>query len=132
MPNKTEQCIQDNLFAAQADLAPHGISLGLEGIATNAKRVIHRGVITIKDGAVNSHRSYQRQRGDHISKQDYAYPLKDQKGNCILDENKKKVKVLLPYGVIKRIDPQHANDLRLKLVNQAEGLQEIARQMSEV
>tara|TARA_R110000796_G_C14412438_1_gene418914 strand:+ start:378 stop:776 length:399 start_codon:yes stop_codon:yes gene_type:complete len=132
MPNKTEQCIQDNLFAAQADLAPHGISLGLKDIATNAKRVIYRGVITIKDSAVNSHRSAQRQRGDHISTQDYAYPLKDQEGNCILDENKKKVKVLLPYGVIKRVDPKHANELRLKLVNQAEGLQEIARQMAEV
>ena len=53
MPNKTEQCIQDNLFAAQADLAPHGISLGLKGIATNAKRVIHRGVITTHTAAIS-------------------------------------------------------------------------------
>lgn len=132
MPNKTEQYIQDNLFAAQADLDPHNISLGLKTVASNVKRVIHRGVITIKDSAVNSHRNYQRKCGEHISKQDYAYPLKDKDGKCILDENNKKVKVLLPYGVIKRIDPEHANDLRLKLLNQSEGLQEIARQMAEV
>lgn len=132
MANKTEQYIQDNLFAAQADLAPHGISLGLKSMKQNAKRVIQRGVVIIKDSAVNAHRSAQRKRGDHISQQDYAYPLKDTNGEYILDENRKKVKVLLPYGVIKRIDPTHANHLRLKLVNQAECLQEVARQMAEV
>ena len=132
MLNKTEQYIQENLFAAQADLAPHKISLGLGTAASNVKRVVQRGVIIIKDSAVNAHRSAQRKRGDHISQQDYAYPLKDKQGDYVLDENKKTVKVLLPYGVIKRIDPEHANNLRLKLMEQAEGLQEVARQMAEV
>jgi len=132
MANQTQQYIQKSLFAAQQELAPHGISLGLGGVQQNTKRVIQRGVITIKDSAVNSHRFAQRKRGEHISKQDYAYPLKDKDGKCIYDEHGKKVKVLLPYGVIKRVDPEHAETLRLKLVNQAEGLQEIARQMESV
>lgn len=131
MANQTQQYAQMKFELAQESVAPYGIDLGLKGIQYNTFRAINRGVNIVKDSAINSRRAYQKKNGVHISKQEYAYPLKDKDGNPVRDEEDKIVKVLLPFGIMKKVDPDHAESLRAKLATQAEGLLETVRQMEE-
>lgn len=131
MANQTQKYAQLKLELAQESVSPYGIDLGLRGIKHNTIRVIDRGVNTVKESAINARRAYQKKNGMHISKQEYLYPLKDKDGNVIRDENNKIVKVLLPFGVMKKVDPEHSENLRDKLATQAEGLLETVRQMDE-
>lgn len=131
MANQTQKYAQAKLEAAQETVSPYGINLGLRGIQHNTLRVIDRGVNTVKESAINARRWKQKKEGVHISKQEYLYPLKDKEGNPIRGEEGKIVKVLLPFGIMKKVDPDHAEQLRDKLATQAEGLLEVVRQMDE-
>lgn len=131
MANQTQQYAQMKFELAQASVAPYGIDLGLKGIQHNTLRAINRGVNSVKDSAINARRAYQKKNRVHVSKQEYAYPLKDKDGETIRDEEGKIVKVLLPFGIMKKVDPDHAEQLRDKLATQAEGLLETVRQMDE-
>ena len=132
MPNETQNYIKTTLEFAQADLRPYGINLGLKGPEFNSIRVVDLGVKSIKTSAINSRRQYQKATGVPVGQQEYLYPLKDAEGNPVVDAQGKKVSVLLQYAVIKQVDPQHAEGLRLKIANQAEGAFKTARQMEEV
>lgn len=131
MANQTQKYAQAKLEAAQENVSPYGIDLGLRGIQHNTIRVIDRGVNTVKESAINARRAYQKKSGVHISKQEYLYPLKDKEGNPIRDEDNKTVKILLPFGIMKKVDPEHAEQLRDKLATQSAGLLEVVRQMDE-
>lgn len=131
MANQTQKYAQAKLEAAQENVSPYGIDLGLRGIQHNTIRVIDRGVSTVKESAINARRAYQKKSGVHISKQEYLYPLKDKEGNPIRDEDNKTVKILLPFGIMKKVDPEHAEQLRDKLATQSAGLLEVVRQMDE-
>lgn len=131
MANQTQKYAQMKLELAQDSVSPHGINLGLRGIQHNTLRVIDRGVNTVKESAINGRRAYQKKNGVHIGKQEYLYPLKDKEGVQIRDEHDKLVKILLPFEVMKKIDPDHAEKLRDKLATQAEGLLDTVRQMDE-
>lgn len=131
MANQTQKYAQMKLELAQESVSPYGIKLGLRGIQHNTLRVIDRGVNTVKDSAINARRAYQKKSGVHISSQEYAYPLKDKNGDVIRGEDDKIVKILLPFGIMKKVDPDHADCLRDKLATQAEGLLETVRQMDE-
>jgi hypothetical protein len=132
MANQTQKYAQMKLDLAQESVKPYGIDLGLKGIVHNTIRVIDRGVNILKDSSISTRRSLQKKAGVHIRNIEYLYPMKDTKGEVIRDEFNKVVKVLLPFGVLKRVDPAHASDLRNRLANQAEGLIETVRQMDEV
>jgi len=132
MTNQTQQYAQKKLELAQENLKPYGIDLGLKNIHSNTIRVIDVGVSNIKNGAVNSRRHYQKLRDVHVGEQEYYYPLRKNDGTFLLDEDGKKVKVLMRYNLIKQVDPEHAEDLRNRLANQAEGLLEKVKQMGEV
>ena len=131
MANQTQKYAQMKLQLAQDDVTPYGISLGMRGIQHNTIRVIDRGVNTVKESAINNRRWKQKRDGVHIGKQEYLYPLKDKQGNAVRGDDNKIVKVLLPFGVMKKVDPEHAENLRDKLATQAEGLLETVRQMDE-
>lgn len=131
MANQTQKYAQMKLELAQESVSPYGINLGLRGIQHNTLRVIDRGVNTVKDSAISARRAYQKKSGVHISEQEYAYPLKDKNGDVIRDKDDKIVKILLPFGLMKKVDPDHADQLRDKLATQAEGLLETVRQMDE-
>jgi hypothetical protein len=131
MANQTQKYAQMKLELAQGSVSPYGIDLGLRGIQHNTIRVIDRGINTVKESAINARRAYQKKNGVHISKQEYLYPLKDKEGNPVRGDDNKIVKILLPFGVMKKVDPDHADQLRDKMATQAEGLLEIVRQMDE-
>lgn len=131
MANQTQKYAQTKLKLAQESVSPYGIDLGLRGIQHNTIRVIDRGVNTVKESAINARRSYQKKSGVHVSQQEYLYPLKDKEGNPIRGDEDKIVKVLLPFGIMKKVDPEHAEQLRDKLATQAAGLLEVVRQMDE-
>lgn len=132
MTNQTQQYAQKKLELAQENLKPYGINLGLKNIHSNTIRVINVGVGSIKNGAVSARRAYQQTRGVHVGEQEYYYPLRKNDGSFLLDEEGKKVKVLMRYTLIKQVDPEHAEDLRTRLANQAEGLLEKVKQMEEL
>ena len=132
MANQTQKYAQMKLNLAQESVKPYGIDLGLKGIFRDTIRVIDRGVNTLKDSSINARRSIQKKAGVHIRSIEYLYPMKDAEGKVIRDEFNKVVKILLPFGILKRVDPSHAADLRNRLANQAEGLIETVRQMDEV
>ena len=132
MANQTQKYAQMKLNLAQESVKPYGINLGLKGIVRDTIRVIDRGVNTLKDSSISTRRSLQKKAGVHIRNIEYLYPMKDTKGEVIRDEFNKVVKILLPFGILKRVDPSHAADLRNRLANQAEGLIETVRQMDEV
>ena len=130
--NQTQKYTQEKLNFAQEDLKTYGIDLGLKGPVFNTIRTVDRGVKSIKSGAVNARRSKQRTEGIHVRAQEYLYPIKDKHtGERVVDAEGKPAKMLLQYGVIKKMDPDYADDLRLKLSNQAEGLIEVVKQMGE-
>ena len=130
--NQTQKYTQAKLDLAQEDLRPYSIDLGLKGPMFNTIRTVDRGVKSIKAGAVNARRSKQRSDGIHVRAQEYLYPIRDRKtGEQIMDAEGKPAKTLLQYGVIKQMDPEYADDLRLKLSNQSEGLIEVVKQMGE-
>jgi len=131
MANQTQKYAQMKLDLAQESLSPYGINLGLQGIQHNTIRVIDRGVNIVKDSCINSRRSKQKKEGVHISQQEYLYPLKDEEGNQIRNESNDIVKILLPFGIMKKLDSKHAKKLRDKLALQAAGLNETVRQMDE-
>jgi hypothetical protein len=131
MANKTQKYAQMKLEFAQQSVDEHQIKLGLRDVEYNTIRVIDRGVNIVKESCINARRAYQKKSGVHMGEQEYLYPLKDKKGESIKDKNNKVVKVLLPFGVMKKLDPDHAEKLRDKLAMQAEGLQETVRQMDE-
>jgi hypothetical protein len=131
MANQTQKYAQLKLELAQESVSPYGIDLGLRGIQHNTIRVIDRGVNEVKDSAISARRSYQKKTGVHVSKQEYLYPLKDKDGQPVRGEEGKIVKVLLPFGIMKKVDPEHAEGLRDRLATQAEGLLEVVRQMDE-
>jgi len=131
MANQTQKYAQMKLEFAQESVSPYGIDLGLKGIQHNTIRVIDRGVNTVKGSAISNRRWKQKKDGLHVSKQEYLYPLRDKEGNLIRGEENKVVKILLPFGVIKQMDPQHAEKLRDNLATQAGGLLETVRQMDE-
>jgi len=132
MTNQTQQYAQKKLQAAQEALKPYGIDLGLKNIQSNTIRVINVGVGGIKNGAVSSRRYAQKTRNVHVGEQEYYYPLRKPDGTFLLDEEGKKVKVLMRYSLIKQVDPGHAEDIRTRLANQAEGLLEKVKQMEEI
>ena len=130
--NQTQKYTQVKLNFAQEDLKTYGIDLGLKGPVSNTTRTIDRGVKSIKSGAVNARRSKQRSEGVHVSAQQYLYPCRDKDtGEQLFDAEGKPAKILLEYGILKKMDPKYADDLRLKLSNQAEGLIEVVKQMGE-
>jgi hypothetical protein len=131
MANQTQKYAQLKFQIAQESVDPYGIDLGLKGIHYNTVRAINRGVNSVKDSAISARRSKQKKEGIHVSQLDYAYPLKDKNGDVIRDDENKIVKILLPFGIMKKVDPEHAEDLRDKLATQAEGLLETVRQMDE-
>lgn len=130
--NETQKYVQSKLDFAQASVKSSKIDLGLKGPVFNTIRTVDRGVKSIKSGAVNARRAKQRSEGTHVTAQEYLYPIKDKEtGEQVMDAEGKPAKVLLQYGVIKKMDPEYADDLRLKLSNQAEGLMEVVKQMAE-
>ncbi len=131
MTNSTQQYIQTKLEFAQEDVKPYGIDLGIKGVNYNTVRVVGRGVKIIKDSAVGSRRSRQQKDGIPVAQQEYLYPLKDSDGNVVKDSDGKDVKILLQYGVIKQVNPAHAESIRVRLANQAEGMLYKVREMEE-
>jgi len=130
--NQTQKYTQSKLNLVQEELRPYKIDLGLKGPAFNTIRTVDRGVKSITSSAVNARRAKQRSEGVHVSRQEYLYSIRDSKtGEQILDADGKPAKTLLQYGVIKKMDPDYADELRLRLSNQAEGLIEVVKQMGE-
>lgn len=129
--NSTQKYAQMKLDFAQESVRPWGINLGLRGPVKDTVRVVKNGVVSIKTSAISARRQKQKQAGKHVRDQEYLYPLKDKEGKVILSEDGKPVKILLPYGLMKRVDPEFADELRNRLLNQAEGVFETVRQMDE-
>lgn len=131
MYNQTQQYAQLQLDIAQDSMRPHGISLGLRGVKHNTLRAIDRGVKAMTSSAIGANRQYKKAQGVDISEQKYMMPLVDRDNNPVYDNNGKPAKVLIEYGTIVKVNPDHAQQIRDKLRAQAQGLTETVNQMEQ-